>query len=147
MEVAQAVMVTVELDFGKKMPMIAEALKEIERKYIPDDGKGRTFAILDAYGEPTADGKLHISMHISTEKSGIGSLVFRRTGEILWNCRIIPVSSTLPVVKNLGIFLDDGTGKSLVLDGSRNPKSVLDAHIQGPGKTVRDLWPMEPSAR
>src|SRR5262245_39723560 len=60
METAQAVMVTVELDFGPRIPTIAEALKEIDRKYQPDDGRGRTFAILDAYGEPTPDGKLHM---------------------------------------------------------------------------------------
>src|SRR5689334_15828771 len=68
MEVAQAVMVTVELDFGPKVPSIADALKEIERRSEPEDGRGRTFAILDGYGEPTADGKkLHLSMHVSSE--------------------------------------------------------------------------------
>ena len=40
-------------------------------------------AILDAYGEPTAAGKLHISMHVSSEKTGRGALVFRRTGKRL----------------------------------------------------------------
>jgi hypothetical protein len=68
MEVAQAVMVTAELDFSNKPPTIAQALLEIERHYEPADGRGRTFAILDAYGEPTTDGKLHISLHVSTEK-------------------------------------------------------------------------------
>src|SRR5947208_3133606 len=63
MEVAQAVMVTVELDFGPTIPSIAEALKQIERKHEPAAGAGRTFAVLDAYGEPTADHKLHLSMH------------------------------------------------------------------------------------
>jgi len=63
-----AVMVTVELDFGAKPPSIAQALHEIERRYEPDDGQGRTFAIIEAYGEPTTDGKLHISMHVSAEK-------------------------------------------------------------------------------
>src|SRR5205807_7957548 len=43
LEVAQAVMVTVELDFGGAVPTIAAALLEIERRYQPDDGKGRTF--------------------------------------------------------------------------------------------------------
>ncbi len=56
MEVAEAVMVTVELDFGAKTPSIADALRSVDRRYQPDDGQGRTFAILDAYGEPTADG-------------------------------------------------------------------------------------------
>src|SRR5262249_22647441 len=81
MQINQAVMVTLELDFGKQVPTIAEALTQVERKYKPDDGSGRTFAILDAYGEPTPEGKLHMSMHVSTEKPGLASLVFRRTGE------------------------------------------------------------------
>jgi hypothetical protein len=79
MNVAQAVMVTAELDFGGTPPTIAEALQQIERGYAPDDGAGRTFAILDAYGEPTPDGKkLHISMHVSSEKPGTGMLKFKR---------------------------------------------------------------------
>src|SRR5262245_56624875 len=60
MEINRAVMVTVELDFGKNIPTIAEALKLVERRYKPDDRRGRTFAILDAYGEPTSNGKLHM---------------------------------------------------------------------------------------
>ena len=56
MDVAKAVMVTAELDFGPKIPTIAEALTQIERRYQPEDGQGRTFAVLDAYGEPTPDG-------------------------------------------------------------------------------------------
>src|SRR5580765_169582 len=53
MPINQAVMVTVELDFGPKVPGIADALREVERRSTPDDGHGRTFAILDADGEPT----------------------------------------------------------------------------------------------
>lgn len=142
MEVAHAVMVTVELDFGKKIPTIAEALNQIERRYEPDDGKGRTFAILDAYGGPAADGKLlHLSMHVSLEKTGRGSLVFRRTGDLLWTCRIIQGERTAPAVKNLGIMFDDGNGQSLVVDGSHSPKSFLDAPVRDVGRPVRDLWP------
>src|SRR5213593_4113281 len=68
LQVNEAVMVTVELDFGPNIPSVAEALRQMERHYQPADGKGRTFAILDAYGEPTPDHKLHMSMHVSTEK-------------------------------------------------------------------------------
>src|ERR1051326_3653236 len=78
MPINQAVMVTVELDFGPAIPSIAEALRQVDRRYKPDDGRGRTFAILDAYGEPTSTGKLHMSMHVSSEKPGTGALVFRR---------------------------------------------------------------------
>ena len=59
MEINQAVMVTQELDFGKPVPTIAEALQSIERRHQPDDGVGRTFAILDAYGEPKI-GRAHV---------------------------------------------------------------------------------------
>jgi hypothetical protein len=94
MEVAQALMVTVELDFGATVPSIAEALKDIERRYQPEDGHGRTFAVLDAYGQPTADGKkLHMSMHVSSEKTGKAALVFKRTGEVLWESRIVPTTA------------------------------------------------------
>src|SRR5262245_16386316 len=50
-EVATAVMVTVELDFGGTPPSIRDALRQVERRSQPADGRGRTFAILDAYGE------------------------------------------------------------------------------------------------
>ena len=67
---------------------------DIERRHQPDSGTGRVFAILDAYGEPTPDGKkLHISMHVSSEKSGVGSLHFKRTGETLWSSRIVPTTN------------------------------------------------------
>ncbi|MBI1804858.1 MAG: hypothetical protein HY033_12970 [Ignavibacteriae bacterium] len=141
MEVATAVMVTVELDFGSKTKKIADALQEIERRSVPDDGVGRTFAILDAYGEPTTDRKLHMSMHVSAEKAGVGKLVFRRTGEVLWNCRIVQEGKKPPAVKNLGIFIDDGHGNSLVLDGSKNPSSILEANVQGMKRPIRDIWP------
>jgi hypothetical protein len=136
-------MVTVELDFGPKVPSIAEALQQVERRSVPDDGQGRTFAILDAYGEPTPDGKLHISMHVSSEKPGLASLVFRPTGEILWKCRVVPGAQPSSGLKNLGIFIDNGAGKSLIVDGSNNPRSILDARIQGLDRLVRDVWPDE----
>ena len=144
MEVAQSVMVTVELDFGAKPPSIAQALHEIERRYESDDGQGRTFAIIDAYGEPTTDGKLHISMHVSTEKPGLGALVFRRTGESLWKNRIVPAihpSTSSFAGKNLLIMLDNEEGTSFLLDGSKGATSILDAVVHNTGMPVRDFWP------
>ena len=141
MEVAKAVMVTVELDFGSKAPTIAEALSQVERRYAPDDGRGRTFAVLDAYGEPTPDGKLHMSMHVSSEKPGMGYLIFRRTGEVLWQGRILPTSNPPPAVKNLGIIIDNGAGTAYSVDGSNNPASILEAIVKGPNVKVRDFWP------
>ncbi|HUR44724.1 MAG TPA: hypothetical protein VMZ27_02525 [Candidatus Saccharimonadales bacterium] len=140
-DINQAVMVTVELDFGPRVPTIAEALKSVERRYEPADGKGRTFAILDAYGEPTADGKkLHISMHVSTEKVGIGSLVFKPTGVELWKSRIVATNANYSTHKNLLILFADGTGRSYTVDGSSNPLSILDANLKELGAPLKSIW-------
>jgi hypothetical protein len=142
-EVNQAIMVTVELDFGPTVPPIAEALREIERKHHPDDGKGRVFAVLDAYGEPTPDGKkLHLSMHVSTEKPGIGSLIFKRTGEVLWSSRVIPTTNATQFAgSQLTILIDQGGGKMLTVDGSNNPASILDAMVKELAQPVSQVWP------
>ena len=141
-DINQAVMVTVELDFGPKIPTIAEALKSIDRRYAPADGKGRTFAILDAYGEPTPDGKkLHMSMHVSTEKVGTGSLVFSPTGEELWKSRIVAEqNSNYSSHKNLLILFADGAGRSFTVDGSSNPLSILDANLKELGAPLKSVW-------
>ncbi|HEY3138560.1 MAG TPA: hypothetical protein VGL29_21225 [Blastocatellia bacterium] len=139
MDVAKAVMVTVELDFGPKVPTIAEAITQVERRYQPDDGMGRTFSILDAYGEPTPDGKLHMSMHVSSEKPGLGWLIFKRTGEVLWRGRINPTSTPIPP-KNLTILLDNGKGSTLTVDGSTNPSSIIEARVKPGDLPVRDIW-------
>jgi hypothetical protein len=131
-------MVTAELDFGPRVPTVAEALGQIERRYLPEDGAGRTFSILDADGWPTPDGKLHIQMHVSSEKPGIGSLVFRRTGQVLWNSRI--TGSPVSPVKNLNIMIDAGAGRAYNIDGSANPASVLDALVKETGSQVKSMW-------
>lgn len=140
MDVAKAVMVTVELDFGPKVPSIAEAITQVERRYQPDDGQGRTFAVLDAYGEPAADGKLHMSMHVSSEKPGGGQLIFKRTGEVLWRGKINPSSQPVQP-KNLTVLLDNGRGTTLTVDGSNNPNSIIDAKVKPGDLPVRDIWP------
>lgn len=140
MDVAKAVMVTEELDFGGRNPSIAEALQQIERRYKPDDGQGRTFAVLDAYGEPTADGKLlHISMHVSSEKPGTGELVFKRTGKVIWKTKINATSQILPP-KNLTVLVDNGGGRTLTVDGSTNPSSVLTANAKELGVPIQNVW-------
>lgn len=144
LEINQAVMVTVELDFGGQIPSIAEGLTQIERRYQPADGQGRTFAILDAYGGPTANNKLHMSMHVSTEKAGKGLLIFKRTGEVLWESVIRPGTNTNQFSgKNLLIYIDNGEkqNKMWTIDGSSSPTSILDALIKEQGVPVRDLWP------
>jgi len=140
-EVAQALMVTVELEFGGKLPSIKEALGEVERRHEPADGQGRTFAVLDAYGEPTPAGKLHLSMHVSMEKPGIGSLIFRRTGEVLWKSRIVPGKTTPAAEKSLTVLMEDAAGKSLQLDGSRGISRILDIPLRDSTALVRDVWP------
>ena len=143
LEVAQAVMVTVELDFGGAIPDVAAALLDIERRYQPDDGKGRTFAILDAYGEGTWTGKLHLSMHVSAEKPGIGSLIFKRTGETLWSSRIVPSKDPKKSQfsgKNLSIYIDDGAGKLLTVDGSSNPAWIMDSVVKEKGALLDTIW-------
>lgn len=142
-EVNQALMVTVELDFGGKVPGVAEALREIERRHQPDDGAGRVFAILDGYGEPTPDGKkLHLSMHLSMEKPGTGSLVFKKTGETLWSGRVIPTTNAPSPFggRSLTVLFDNGSGKLLTVDGSTNPTSLLDATLKESGQLLRDAW-------
>jgi hypothetical protein len=143
LEINHALMVTVELDFGGPVPTIAEALREIERRHQPDDGQGRVFAILDGYGEPTPDGKkLHLSMHVSTEKPGLGSLVFKRTGEVLWSSRIVPSTNAAPAFAGtqLTILIDNGSGALLTVDGSGNPASILEATVKEVGKPVTEVW-------
>jgi hypothetical protein len=137
MEVAKAVMVTAELDGVKTIPA---ALAQIERRYAPDDGVGRTFAILDAYGDLTPEGKLHISMHVSSEKPGAGSLVYKPTGEVLWNSKITKSAGPMPA-KNLNIYIADDKGATWIIDGSNNPATILDAKVRDKGIPVRDFWP------
>jgi hypothetical protein len=142
-EVKQAVMVTVELDFGDTVPSVAEALREVERRHQPEDGKGRVFAILDGYGQPTPDGKkLHLSMHVSTEKPGVGSLIFKRTGEVLWSGRVVPSTNATSAFAGtqLTILIDAGDGKLLTVDGSGNPSSILEAGVKEIGQPMKEFW-------
>lgn len=143
MEAAQAVMVTVEVPPVKDDPTIAGALRQVERRHRPEDGKGRVFAILDAYGERNADGKLHMSMHLSSEKPGTGELVYKPTGEVLWRGKVVP--ATKPpgssfAGKGLFIMIDDDKGKSWVLDGSGGPKTILDTKVRDLKVSLRDFW-------
>ena len=137
MEVAKAVMVTAELEGVKTIPA---ALAQIERHYVPEDGVGRTFAILDAYGNVMPDGKLHISMHVSSEKPGEGSLVYKPTGEVLWNSKINRSAGPMPA-KNLTIYIGDEKGSSWIIDGSNNPATILDAKVRDKGVLLKDFWP------
>jgi len=144
MSVAQAVVVTAELDFGGPPPPIAQAIQQIERGYEPDDGAGRTFAILDASGEPAPDGKkLQMSMRVSSEKPGMGMLKFKRTGQVLWRARIGNPGDPAAAQKSLRIFLSQGRddGANYTLDGSRSYGGVMDTYLEKSPQRARDVWP------
>ncbi len=143
MEINQAIMVTEELDYGGKVPSIAEALQDIERVHRPADGVGRAFAIIDAYGMKMPNGKLHISMHVSTEKVGYGAVVFKRTGKILWHSEIVPATKPASGFsgKSLTILVDDGKGQTYFVDGSKNPSSILTATLRELNSPVDSFWP------
>ena len=81
-------------------------------------------------------------MHVGAEKPGKAALVFKRTGEVLWQTKIIP-SDKKPKFsgKDLLILVDNGDGKLWTVDGSNNPRTVLDANIKEVGVPLRDLWP------
>jgi hypothetical protein len=143
-EVAQAVMVTVDLDFAGTVPAVGEAIGQVERHHQPDDGKGRTFAVLEAFGQRTPEGKLRLSMRVSAEKPGTGSLTFKRTGEVLWSSRIVPPSDPGKrqfTGKDLTIYLDNGAGKLLTVDGSANPGWIGEAVVRELGMLVEQAWP------
>jgi hypothetical protein len=138
MDVAKAVMVTVEEDFGKNAT-IASALQQVERRYKADDGTGRTFAILDAYGETMPDGKVHMSMHVSSEKAGTAQLIHKKTGKILWNAKINPVTVP-PQPKALRILVDGAPGGSFNVDVN-SANNVMNATASGKGVPVMAVWP------
>jgi hypothetical protein len=138
MDVAKAVMVTVEEDFGKNAT-IASALQQVERRYKPDDGSGRTFAILDAYGETMADGKIHMSMHVSSEEAGTAQLVHKKTGKVLWNAKINPVTVP-PQPKALRILVDGAPGGGFNVDVN-SANNIMNATASGKGVPVMTVWP------
>lgn len=145
-EINQAVMVTQDLDYNGKLPSVAEALRDIERRHQPDDGRGRVFSILEAFGEASPDDntKLRISLHVSTEKTGVGTLIFKPTGRVLWQNRVV-LPTNAPAApfnaKNLTIYLDNGAGKLLTVDGSGNPNSILEARVKEIGVPILAMWP------
>lgn len=143
MEVAQSVVVTQDLDFGPQPPTLAEAVQQIERRPQPAEGGGRTFAILEAFnGAIQPDGKMRVSLRISTEKPGVGEIVFKRNGQSLWKNRITPASHKPSFTGGaLTILFETAEGKSFTVDGSTNPSSILEAMLKEPGVSVSQAWP------
>jgi hypothetical protein len=141
MEVAHSVMVTHELDFGERVLSPAEALLYIERQSKADDGLGRTFSVLEASGFTNENKKLQLSLRVSTEKPGLAAIVFTHTGRVLWQARIVPREGPPPSEKQLTVMMDEEDGKQVVVDGSKNPTSILDAAIHQSALTMREHWP------
>ena len=142
MPINTATIVTVEIDIGSPPLTVATAMSVLERRHEPDDHQGRTFAILDAYGEPITDAKkLHISMHVSAEKAGLGSLVDRRNGQVLWTAAIVPSKDVKSAKQDLTILVDNGSGKQLMVDGSTSPRTIMDAVIREGAVPMRQYWP------
>jgi hypothetical protein len=77
---------------------------------------------------------------LAVKSPGWGSLIFKRTGEVLWNSKITQTSQPVPA-KTLNIYLTDEAGASWVIDGSGGPKSILVARVRDKAIAVRDFWP------
>lgn len=144
MMLQESVMVTVEENFGSGIHTIGEALKLIERKYQPFDNQGRTFAILDAYGEKLPDGRMHISMHISSEKVGGAQMVLTTTGKVLWNAKIYPKKDGTKVAgeKQFMIYIerDNEKDKYYTVNGSGNPATIFDCLLDETKVPVSTYW-------
>lgn len=143
LETAQSVVVTHDLDVGPGVTTLAEVMRDIERHHKPDDGAGRTFAILEAFnGAIQPDGKMRVSLRISTEKHGLGAITYRRSAEPLWKCRITPATQKPAFTGgSLTIYFDVGDGKQFIVDGSTGPSSILTATLKEPGVQIGQIWP------
>jgi hypothetical protein len=144
MMLQESVMVTIEENFGSGVNTIADALKMVERRYQPFDHQGRTFAILDAYGNKMPDGRMHISMHISSEKAGDAQLIFQPTGKILWNTKIYPKKDGTKVAaeKQFMIYIgrENEKDKYYTVDGSGNPETIFNCKLDETKVPVNDYW-------
>lgn len=143
LEAFHSVVITHDLDLGLPVPSAQAAMKLIDRRSVPDDGVGRTFAILEAFGaEAQPNGKLRLSLRVSMEKPGLGEIINHRTGEVIWKSRITP--ATRPPAfpgTSLLIQFEDDNGTSYTVDGSNNPRSILEAMLKEAGKPVSEFWP------
>ena len=83
-------------------------------------------------------------MHVSAEKPGIGSLIFKRTGETLWSTKIVlnhDPNKQAFTGKNLAIYFDNGAGKLWTVDGSGGSSSILEAGVHELARPVSEVWP------
>ncbi len=75
-------------NFGATVKTVEQALSLLTREYVPFDGRGRTFAIIEATGHSLPNGKMQLTLRISTEKAGKGRLILKTTKKILWDATI-----------------------------------------------------------
>jgi hypothetical protein len=145
MEANQSVVVVKDLGFGKQPPSLEAVLKEIERRSQPESGQGRTFAILEAFTQVDAiTTNLNLCLRISSEKPGIGEVIYNRGGKplSLWKSRITPATRKSGFTGgSLTILFDAGDGRHLAVDGSMNPATIFDAMLKEAGVPVAQAWP------
>ena len=140
METGKPVVVQFGIAFDQRVPTVAQVLTQIERRHAPDDGEGRTFAVLDADGWSTPDGQLHLELRISSEEPGLGSLVYRPTGQVLWSTRVVGPPVKPP--EDLTLSIEDEKGQPATVDGSTDPPTVIAAKIRETGVPVKQMWPV-----
>jgi len=143
MEAAQSVVVVKDVGFGKQAPSLEDVVRDIERQSKPDDGHGRIFAILEVFTQPDVEtGNYNLCMRVSSEKPGLATITYRRTGKELWKSRIIPSTHKPPFTGgSLTILFDVGEGKVFTVDGSMGPSSILTAMLKEPAVQVGQVWP------
>jgi hypothetical protein len=143
MEAAQSVMVVKDIGFGRQQPSLEDVVRDIERHSQPEDGRGRTFAILEVFTQPDLEtSNINLCMRISTEKPGLAAITYRRTGKDLWKIRITPATHKPPFTGgSLTIYFDVGDGKVFTVDGSTSPSSILTATLKELGVQIGQVWP------
>jgi hypothetical protein len=143
MEAAQSVVVVKDLGFGRQPPRLEDVVRDIERHSQPEDGHGRTFAILEAFTQPDLEtSNINLCLRISSEKPGLAAITYRRTGKELWKSRITP-STHKPAFTGgeLKVYFDVGDGKTYIVDGSTGPSSILTAMLKDAGVQIGQVWP------
>jgi hypothetical protein len=143
MEANQSVVVVKDLGFGKQPPSLPDVVRDLERRWQPDDGRGRTFAILEVFTQPDiVTSNFNLCLRISTEKPGLGEIYDRRTSQPLWKSRIIPASHPSTFTPGaLTVLFDNGADKTFTVDGSTGPPTIFEATLKESGVPVGQVWP------
>ena len=143
LEAAKSIVVVKDLGFGRQAPSLEAVMRDIQRHSRPEDGIGRTFAILEAFTQPDlTTSNLNLCLRVSTEKPGLAAITYRRTGQELWKSRVTPATDKPQFTGGaLTIYYDVGDGKTYTVDGSTNPSSILTATLKEPGVQIGQIWP------